>query len=1628
MNFALIRFKERAMKSFAAYFRLTTIVVLFILIFCAQSAMAQTASGVTVSPAALSYGVPSGSTFAIAPATAPASAPESVTVNITCSATPCSSVTFTGASIGASSPALNTDNPADFVINGAPSCSGTLTSPNTCQVSVYYNAGLAPATTLETAGLTISSSVGNLTVQLSGAYGSIKLFDETNITGNGSPYTIASKQLNLTCPLSVSGAVVPPTATISGTPDGKGNVLIDNYVTLATGPSLTPVNSATPAGNLCPDGDCFTFNYEDALFNEPAVVVNADPDTFANGNSILPHDDPSNGAGGVGPINIQSFLMGNPPGVPLYPEQALFTLSSDADPAYYGNSTLFLQTNCTAPGIIPGASVTLNPTNTSNPATLTQTADLDNSPGQNISFTTSSAVANQQIPTLVNNGVVQVITDYPVPQQLFSQLVTGTSAGPSVCMRLAGEQDSNGNPMCKGFLLQCYTPGASGSAGTPSGDNCYNAGALTETAQRYLLFTSQFTSPDGPSGYNFLTNQDWVASNAYTVGQTIVDQSGDVQQVTTAGTSGSGLPIFLDGIVDGVPATTLDGSVIWTFQGVNACLNVPNGASTPVPTICAKGTGPGLLMGGDNWLCPTDEPCTPPTTSVSTTTPTSPATYSAASCAFDSGGGLNGDLCPLDVMTSFQGAADAAPKGTSKITNSLFIPVVNQPLPSATEAPGSGFTGQWTNAPASATISFTANPASYPSSGAVPGFNGFRAASIYSVTGGLTAFGQPLPDTTYPVTGDYSALNSGVGASVTSPFCPSTPTTSTFSTSPTLVNLNNQATPVDGIYNVHYFATDCALTEGLVYSPTPAEVTNATANWASFPFATVGVDTVAPTATCSQTPSGPTPSGWYGSNVTVNCSVTDQDFNSNPESGPLTGSGFAPAVNGIQGSQSETVTAVTSVAAGSVSAAATTGSPTPSPCDQAGNCPTGIPTGPFMIDLQAPTVTTSGTPYSSTVGGPAISVSFTCNDGMGSGIQACNISGTPSNFVPNTPFCSPSSGEVVTCGGTIPTTGPESGTLTISATDNVGNAAQAVMVPFTVNQEPLTITASNTAFTFGGTAPTPTALYTYGSLVQSATAPAGLTAPNCTTTATSTTPVGTDTGANTCSGAAGSNYAISYAAGNAVVSAEPLTITASNTAFTFGGTPPVPTALYSYGSVVQSATVPGGVTAPSCTTTATSTTPVGTDTGANTCSGAAGSNYAINYVAGNAVVGAEPLTITASNTAYTFGSAPPAPTPLYTYGSVIQSATAPAGLTRPSCTTTATSTTPVGTDTGANTCSGASSSNYSISYVAGSAVVSAESLVITASNTSFTQGNTPPTPTPLYTYGTISLSSVTPVGLTPPICTTTVTSATGPGAYPGANTCSGALGSNYSIGYVSGTATVSAPTISLRVSPQSLTFGSSTNPLYAWQDGIPQFITVTNTGSSPVVISSATVGGTNSNDFGDLSFCTKWFSRLPGTLPAGASCEIGVDALNVAPPPAGSASPYVAQAYLAITPKGGSAIDVPLTVYVINPVASVSSSRLAFPTTKTGNTSELSITVTNAGTTPLVFGTPRTNGGPFAIAAGTTCTGATIEPSGVSGGSGTSCVINVTFSPSKAGSFSGVLSIFDNARNSPQGISLSGTE
>jgi hypothetical protein len=235
----------------------------------------------------------------------------------------------------------------------------------------------------------------------------------------------------------------------------------------------------------------------------------------------------------------------------------------------------------------------------------------------------------------------------------------------------------------------------------------------------------------------------------------------------------------------------------------------------------------------------------------------------------------------------------------------------------------------------------------------------------------------------------------------------------------------------------------------------------------------------------------------------------------------------------------------------------------------------------------------------------------------------------------------------------------------------------------------------------------------------------------------------------------------------------------------------------------------------------------------------------------------------------------------------------------------------------------------------------------------------------------------------------------------------------------------------LTVTPTSLTFATTTTPLYPGQIGpcAPANnyceVTVTNPGSSSIKISSVTIGGPNSNYFGDLGFFCAGWSQKGGTLAPGASCPIYVDAWLVPAPPVTSASPFTATAYIAITPQGGSAIDVQLTTYVINPVASFSASglsqgKLTFPTTTKGKSSQVTITVKNTGTTPLIFSSSAISGVSAPFSASTTCSGDTVQAN-------STCTITVAFAPTANGTFTGTLKVSDNAANSAQTISLSGT-
>jgi hypothetical protein len=646
----------------------------------------------TVSPTRLTFGVPSiGSTSAV----------ESVTFSVT------GSGSVTVGTVASSNP--------DFT-SATDACSGaTLTAPAACTVGVTFKPSVSG---LETGMLTFPNNVsgegGAPAVTLSGAAGAIKLFDPINVENSNpnatlaSPFTFGSTTLTLSCPASTE--TTPLTAKLSSTPDGVGNVLVDNFLTVAV--NGVAFGGGSPAGNVCtggqtdfngdtPESDCFTSAYQGPAANNQ--LDGQDPDNFAG-----PVMSTLEGAsGGVSPLDVSLALT------PNATQQTTFSLLDGGGKV--ASATTFLVTNCTQAGVQPGGSITGNPINPGDPGSQTPQFTFDATPGQHITFgadylalDNTEAIQANTVPTTADAGITQ---------ETFEKMVSNTSAAPAQCIRVKGELAADGvTPLCKAFTIVCTTP----SAQTPAGVNCPHSNA------RNLLFETRYDS-----------------------------------------------------------AQTID---------------------------IDDGTGPGFLMGTDDWVA------------------------SATTCTFTDNL-LAGQLCPQNPLTEFKGAGDPVHGSTPRGTNSTFIPVMNMPLPSTDPAVTSDNIFGWQNN-TTVNVKFSASPGRLPEDGEP---NGFKPAPVESVTFGTTKATVSVPDTTFPVPGDITLFNpGGVGGSSA---CPSAPG-GVFKTGPTNVPVDTSTgLPfTEGRYKLHFFATDCAETEELRFRAS----NNPNTNWASFKTVTVKIDLGAP--------------------------------------------------------------------------------------------------------------------------------------------------------------------------------------------------------------------------------------------------------------------------------------------------------------------------------------------------------------------------------------------------------------------------------------------------------------------------------------------------------------------------------------------------------------------------------------------------------------------------------------------------------------------------------------------------------------------------------------------------------------------------------------------------------------
>ena len=268
----------------------------------------------------------------------------------------------------------------------------------------------------------------------------------------------------------------------------------------------------------------------------------------------------------------------------------------------------------------------------------------------------------------------------------------------------------------------------------------------------------------------------------------------------------------------------------------------------------------------------------------------------------------------------------------------------------------------------------------------------------------------------------------------------------------------------------------------------------------------------------------------------------------------------------------------------------------------------------------------------------------------------------------------------------------------------------------TVTPVALTITAVNQTSVYGAALPALAA--TYAGFVNGDTAASLTTQPTLSTTAVVGSHVSNNPYAITASGAADSDYTISYAAGTLTVTQAPLTITAVNKSKVYGAV--LPPLSVSYTGLVNGDTAASFTILPIITTTATNSSHVAGSPYSITASGAVDADYSISYVGGTLTVTPAALTITARNATKAYGAA--MPTLTASYSGFVNGDTSASLTTQPTLSSTATASSHVTGSPYVVTATGAVDGDYSISYVAGTLTVTPVALVITANDQSNVYG------------------------------------------------------------------------------------------------------------------------------------------------------------------------------------------------------------------------------------------------------------------------------------------------------------------
>jgi len=208
------------------------------------------------------------------------------------------------------------------------------------------------------------------------------------------------------------------------------------------------------------------------------------------------------------------------------------------------------------------------------------------------------------------------------------------------------------------------------------------------------------------------------------------------------------------------------------------------------------------------------------------------------------------------------------------------------------------------------------------------------------------------------------------------------------------------------------------------------------------------------------------------------------------------------------------------------------------------------------------------------------------------------------------------------------------------------------------------------------------------------------------------------------------------------------------------------------------------------------------------------------------------------------------------------------------------------------------------------------------------------------------------------------------------------------------------PSANIGFSPAAVSFGTqlvrTTSPV--------QTLTVTNTGNLDLPAPSIVLSGTNKADYAETNNCA-------GTIAPQGNCTVS---LTFTPTLLANES-----ALLIITdaaPNSPQNVSITGTGINAGPALTVTPSSLTFPRSVLHTTSaSKAVTLTNTGSELITFSSLSTSGD---FAQTNTCGGSLALNA--------SCTVNVTFTPNAINNRTGILTITDNAPNSPQKVNLTG--